>query len=80
MSDAEDQTKQHRQVIVDLDDESILDIAKENLNSPAHTKLMELFGPKTNPRWITGEAIGEAYDRDLIDELEMQWYQRQGGL
>ncbi len=69
-----------RQMVVALSDAQILDIALNHVNSPSHIMLTNLIGPETNPRWITGEAIEIAYDRDLIDEVEQEYLCRKCGL
>lgn len=36
--------------------------------------------PSVNPNWIIGEAIEALYDRELIDEKEMDFLRYQAGL
>lgn len=62
-----------------LDDETILSAARsdpwEN-TSQGFQIIMDRLGEDTNPLWITAEAATVAYDRDLIDETELDWLTR----
>lgn len=58
-----------------LDDETVLAAARDAA-SPAHARIMEAMGPSTNPSWITGRCAETAYDRELIDEQELDWLSR----
>lgn len=42
----------------------------------AYVTVLAATGPSTNPSWVTGVAVDEAYRRGLIDEIEMDYLNR----
>lgn len=67
-----------------LDDDALLSLARSDAFEVAHgggdpdaraayVQVIAKTGPRTNPAWITGRAVEEAYDRGLIDERELDW-------
>lgn len=64
-----------RRAILDirsLEDDILLTIAKdETFSSPEHKVTHQAPGKSTNPVWIQGRCAEEAYERDLVDEQEL---------
>lgn len=69
------EAKQGILMIRGLSDETVLAAAR-NEKSAEHAQLMAAMGEGTNPTWITARCAETAYDRELIDEQELDWLTR----
>ena len=54
--------------------------ANDQLLGPNLAAILNELGPDANPRWLYGEIIETAYDRDLIDEIDQEYIRRHVGL
>ncbi len=60
-----------------LSDEELLQVARDVVrDSPAYMIMLQVMGPDTNPQWIVSTCAEHAYERDLIDERELDWITR----
>lgn len=57
-------------LIRELDDADLLAVARNN-QSPQYMATLKKIGPKTNRSWVTSTAAITAYERGLIDEVEL---------
>ena len=60
-----------------LTDDEVLAAARDP-HSSARAKVADEMGPGTNPSWISGQCIEDAYRRRLIDEIELDYLLEHG--
>ncbi len=73
-------TQEMVNMIQGMDQYDLLSLARLGRGSVMFPSMREAMGSEVNPRWIVGQAIESAYDRELIDEQEQDWLRRQAGL
>lgn len=62
-----------------LPDETVLQAARDTTSS-GFLQIVAYMERDTNPNWIVGSAIEEAYRRGLISETEMDYLRERAGL
>lgn len=76
-------TKRSRRTVRGIEDDELQEAIEAILlkqRSAVIDRLKKSLSESTNPRWIAGELIGEAYERQLIDEVEMSAARLAAGL
>ena len=68
-------------IVREASDEALLSCARDEESVAFSELITELGGNldkggKTNPRWLANQAATEAYERELIDEQELDWITR----
>lgn len=74
-----DETARAVAFITAMEDEDVLAAARDNPWTPTsvgYQIILDRVGEDTNRLWITGRAATVAYDRGLIDEIELDYISR----